>query len=342
MLGPKTIAELEELLSTPTEAAIASLGRIDGDILILGAGGKMGPTLARMARRASDQAQANRRIIAVSRFSDSQVKSSLEAAGVETISGNLMDESFIASLPKCENVIFMVGQKFGTDGEESRTWATNAYLPGLVCRTFADSRIVCFSTGNVYGLVPIDQGQGSVETDELNPMGEYAMSCLGRERICEYFSRQSQTPVSIFRLNYATELRYGLLVDLAQQVLSEQPISLATGYFNVIWQAEASAMALCSLEHASSPPFYINSTGAQRISCRDVCLRLGELLNKEVTFSDSETNSALLSDARRAFELFGHNKVSLDEMLVWTADWLLAGNETWNKPTHFEVRDGKF
>jgi len=215
-------------------------------------------------------------------------------------------------------------------------------LPGIVCRQFAESRIVCFSTGNVYGLVPIDQGHGSVETDALCPTGEYAMSCLGRERIFEYFSRESQTPVAIFRLNYATELRYGLLVDLAQQVFSEQPISLATGYFNVIWQAEASGMALGSLEHASSPPFYVNSTGGERVSCREVCLRLGELLKKRVRFSSEETDTALLSDARRAFDMFGPTEVTLDEMLVWTADWISSGGETWGKPTHFEVRDGKF
>jgi len=342
MTDSLTTAELENLLCTPSDQTIASLGRITGDILILGAGGKMGPSLAQMARRASDQAKVSRRIIAVSRFSDPKTKTSLEAAGVETLAGDLMDEAFVASLPQCENVIFMVGQKFGTEGGEARTWATNAYLPGVVCRQFVNSRIVCFSTGNVYGLIPIDQGHGSVETDTLNPMGEYAMSCLGRERVCEYFSRQSQTPVTIFRLNYATELRYGLLVDLAQQILSEQPISLATGYFNVIWQAEASAMALCSLEQASSPPFYINATGAQRISCREVCQQLGKLLDKDVTFSGKETATALLSDARRAFELFGPNQVTLDQMLSWTADWILAGNETWNKPTHFEVRDGKF
>ncbi len=337
-----TTAALDDRLSTPSEVTIEALGRLKGDILILGAGGKMGPSLAQMARRASDAAGVTRRVIAVSRFSDSKVKSALEASGVETIVGDLMEERFMASLPRCENVIFMVGQKFGTKGSESRTWAINVYLPGVVCRQFVGSRIVSFSTGNVYGLVPIDQGKGSVESDALDPTGEYAMSCLGRERMFEYFSRETNTPVTIFRLNYATELRYGLLVDLAQQVLQEQPISLATGYFNVIWQAEASEMALCSLEHASSPPFYLNATGGERISCREVCLRLGELMNKEVTFSSEETETALLSDARRAFDLFGPPKVTLDEMLGWTADWILGGGEVWGKPTHFEVRDGKF
>jgi len=342
MSEPFNTAVLEDRLSTPSEMTVASMGRIAGDILILGAGGKMGPSLAQMARRASDEAGVSRRVIAVSRFSDPRVKSSLEASGVETIQGDLMDEAFVAALPKCENIIYMVGLKFGTDGGEARTWATNVYLPGIVCRNFVKSRIVCFSTGNVYGLVPIDQGYGSIETDVINPAGEYAMSCLGRERVFEYFSRQAQTPVTIFRLNYATELRYGLLVDLAQQVISEQPISLATGYFNVIWQAEASGMALSSLEHAECPPFYVNATGAERISCREVCLRLGELLNKDVTFRDEETHTALLSDARRAFELFGPTQVKLDQMLLWTADWILSGGEMWDKPTHFEVRDGKF
>jgi len=337
-----TIESLEDRLSKPSERTIASLGRLAGDILVLGAGGKMGPSLVQMARRASDAAGVRRRVIAVSRFSDPRLQSSLAAAGVVTIQGDLMDERFVASLPKCENVVFMVGLKFGTAGSESRTWATNAYLPGVVCRQFSQSRIVCFSTGNVYGLVSIDQGHGSIETDTLQPTGEYAMSCLGRERVCEYFSRELQTPVTIFRLNYATELRYGLLIDLAQQVYREQPISLATGYFNVIWQADAVGMALGSLEYASSPPFYVNATGGERISCREVCSRLGKLLGKQVTFSGQETGTALLSDARRAFDLFGPTAVSLDEMLIWTADWILSGGEIWDKPTHFEVRDGKF
>ena len=337
-----TTASLEDRLSEPSEATLTSLGELKGDILVLGAGGKMGPSLARMARRASDATGVKRRVIAVSRFGDSKVQAALADSGVETIVGDLMDEAFIASLPKCENVIFMVGLKFGTDGGEARTWATNAYLPGMVCRRFAGSRIVCFSTGNVYGLVPIEPGSGSVENDVLNPVGEYAMSCLGRERVCEYFSRETKTPMVVFRLNYATELRYGVLVDLARQVASGQPVSLATGFFNVIWQADAVSMALCSLAHATSPPFYLNVTGPERISCREVCLRLGELMNKQVSFRGEESDSALLSDARLAHRLFGRPRVTLDEMIVWTADWIAQGGETWDKPTHFEVRDGKF
>lgn len=341
MPTPPTVDALETCLSEPTRQTIDTLAQLAGDILVLGAGGKMGPSLARMARRAADAAGPRRRVIAVSRFSDSGVKAGLESAGVETIAGDLMDEAFVASLPKCANVIYMVGLKFGTADDTARTWAINAYLSGVVARAFAGSRMLCFSTGNVYGLVPA-AGNGSVETDPPNPDGEYAMSCLGRERVFEHFSRQLQTPLVLLRLNYATELRYGVLVDLARWVQAEVPISLAMGHFNVIWQADACNLALCSLAHASSPPLVLNVTGPRKSSTREVARRLGELMEKPVTFCDQERATALLSDASRANELLGLPPTSLDEILEWTAEWVSRGGATWDKPTHFEVRDGVF
>ena len=341
MPTPPTVDALEACLSEPTPRTIETLSQLEGDILVLGAGGKMGPSLARMARRAADEAGPKRRVIAVSRFGDSDVKAALEAEGVETIAGDLMDEAFVSSLPKCANVVYMVGLKFGTADDASRTWATYAYLSGLLARAFAGSRIVCFSTGNVYGLVPV-AGSGSVETDAPNPSGEYAMSCLGRERVFEHFSRQFGTPMVLLRLNYATELRYGVLVDLARWVQAEAPISLAMGHFNVIWQADACNQALGSLAHASSPPLALNVTGPQKASTREVARRLGALMEKQVTFRDQEAETALLADASRACGLFGPPCMSLDEMLEWTAEWITRGGATWDKPTHFEVRDGKF
>ena len=302
----------------------------------------MGPTLTRMARRASDAAGCRRRIIAVSRFHDAAAQSALEAAQVETVRGDLMDEHFLASLPNCPNIVFMVGLKFGTSGGEATTWATNAYLPGVVCRRFAESRVVCFSTGNVYGLVPVDETKGSRETDPLQPIGEYAASCLGRERVFEYFSRTAGTRVTVVRLNYATELRYGVLVDRALKVFREEPINLSNGFFNAIWQTDANDMALCCLEQAASPPFYINVTGLDTISCREVGQRFGKLMGKRVQFRGEEAESALLSNAEQAHKLFGKPRFSLDEMIDWTAEWVMAGGEIWDKPTHFEVRDGKY
>jgi nucleoside-diphosphate-sugar epimerase len=222
------------------------------------------------------------------------------------------------------------------------TWASNTYLPALVCRRFERSRIVAFSTGNVYPQMPVEQGRGSVETDGPEPLGEYAMSCLGRERMFEYFSDKSGTRVALVRLNYAAELRYGVLVDLAQQVHHEQEISLAVGYANVIWQGDANAFALCMLADASSPPLVLNVTGPEQIRCRRVCEQFGQLMGKPVRFSGPEGPTALLSDARRAFGRYGMPRVGVDDMVAWTADWIVRGGPTYGKPTHFEVVDGKF
>ena len=342
MSGPHDKGELEERLSQPSEKLVETLSRLGGDILILGVGGKMGPSLARMARRATDAAGTKRRVIGVSRFSNKKVLESLDDWGVETIEGDLLDPEFVDSLPEAANVVYLLGMKFGTGGREATTWATNTHAPSLVCRRFSKSRISAFSTGNIYGLVPVADNSGSVETDAPNPLGEYAMSCLGRERVFEYFSREHDICMSIIRLNYAAELRYGVLVDLAKRVNNEERIDLAMGYVNVIWQADACAYALCALDQASSPPFYLNVTGPEVVRCRNVCEQIGALVGKPVRFSGSEAPTALLIDASRAWELYGCPRVTLDEMVRWTADWIMRGGEMSGKSTHFEVRDGRF
>ena len=335
------VDELEAALSRPPPWLIERMAELDGDMLVLGAAGKMGPTLTTMAKRASDEAGASRRIIAVSRFSRPTARAALEAVGVETIAGDLLDERFVASLPDAPLVVFMAGMKFGASGREARTWAMNAYVPALVSRRFTDSRIAVFSTGNVYGTTPVTSG-GSREGDAVRPIGEYAMSCLGRERIFEHFSREHGTPVSIIRLNYACEMRYGVIVDLARKILAGEPIDLTMGYVNAIWQADANAMALGALAHAASPPFVVNLTGPERLRVREVARRLAEWMDKPVRFVGDEAPDALLSDASRAFELFGPPAVNAAPLIAWTANWIARGGQTLDKPTKFEIRDGRF
>ncbi len=331
-----------EALSEPSDDLIAAATKFPGDLLILGAGGKMGPTFARMARRAFDAADKRSRVIAVSRFTNAQVSSDLASHGIEVLPGDLFDANFVRALPNVENILYLVGMKFGTAADAARTWASNTYVAGLVADRFRKSRLVALSTGNVYGLIPIDHNVGSAETDTPRPDGEYAMSGLARERVFEYFSREHGTPTVLVRLNYATEPRYGVLVDLAQKVYRGESISLAMGYFSAIWQRDACDMILRTFEHATSPPFVLNVTGNERLSVRAVCERFGKLLGRPPKFIDSESNTALFSDTRLACKLLGPPLTSLDQMMQWTANWILRGGETWNKPTHFEVRDGKF
>ncbi len=338
---PQTVAELEENLSIPSAQAVAAMGRLSGDIILLGVGGKMGPTLARMAMRASQAAGIDRRVIGVSRFSEPGVRKRLEEHGAETIAGDLLDEDFVASLPQVANVIYMAGFKFGASTDPSMTWAMNCHLPSLVCRKYRDSRIAAFSTGNVYGLVANDRG-GSVETDLPNPVGEYAMAALGRERMFQYFSRSLPLPVVLLRLNYATELRYGVLVDLAQKVWTEQPIDLTMGHVNVIWQADANAMALSALEHTATPPFVVNVAGDEILSIRQTVEELGRLLDKPVHLTGSEASDALLSNGQAGHQVLGKPQTCAAQMLRWTADWIRRGGETLGKPTKFENREGKF
>ena len=328
-------------MSEPTPGVIETLGRIEGDIILLGVAGKMGPTLARMAKRASDTAGIRRRIIGVSRFTARDQEAQLQSHSIETIRCDLLDEEAINHLPDAPNVIYMVGFKFGTSGQEATTWAMNSYLPGVVCRKFHRSKIVTFSTGNVYGLAPVAEG-GSRETDVPVPVGEYAMSALGRERVFEYFSRSLKIPVAVIRLNYAAESRYGVLVDLAQRVWAGQPVDLAMGYFNTIWQGDANAMTLQAFGHVASPPFVVNVTGPELLSVREVSERFGRLMNKTVNFVGTEGTTALLSNARKAFQMFGDPRVSAEELIRWIVEWVMRGGPTLGKPTHFESRDGKF
>lgn len=340
----KSIADVDQLelaLSEPDDGTVRALASLPGDILILGCGGKMGPTLARMARRASDEAKVSRRVIAVSRFSSPQLPAKLQSWGVETISGDLLDPAFLAKLPGAPNIVYMAGMKFGSTGQESLTWAMNAFLPGLVADRFRGSRIAAFSTGNIYGLSAVSRA-GSQETDEPNPVGEYAMSCLGRERIFEHFSRAANVKISILRLNYATELRYGVLVDIAQRVHSGKPVALSMGYLNAIWQRDANAMSLQSLLHASAPPFVLNIAGPEVLSVRRAAEDFAALLGKPVHFEGAEAPDAILSNAQKAFRLFGRPRTSYDQMIAWIADWVSRGGETLAKPTHFENRAGKF
>jgi nucleoside-diphosphate-sugar epimerase len=336
-----SVEAVEDFMTTPSDALIADLARTPGDIMVLGVGGKMGPTLARMARRATDLAGGARRIIGVSRFTSAAQEHALHAHGVETIRCDLLDDAAVARLPLVPNVVFMAGRKFGSSGAESLTWAMNCLVPAAVCRRFEASRIVAFSTGNVYGLTRVGSG-GSRETDVPRPVGEYAMSCLGRERVFEHFSGTGGTRVAILRLNYAVEMRYGILVDLAQRLLAGVPIDLAMGYVNLIWQAEANQMALCALEHAASPPLVINVAGAEEVSVRRATESLARALGRSATFTGVESPDALLSNGALGWSLLGAPRVDVARLVHWTADWVARGRPTLRKPTHFESRDGHF
>jgi len=338
--APTEESRLEDLLSEPTPGVVETMRRLDGDVLVLGVSGKMGPTLARMAKRASDAAGVRRKVIGVARFTGGG-EEPLRAHGVDTIRCDLLDEEAVARLPDVANVVFMPARKFGSTGDEATTWAVNSYLPGIVARKFRDSRIVAFSTGNVYALTPTNS-HGPSEDDPPQPVGEYAMSCLGRERVFEYFSRSFGTRVAIVRLNYATDLRYGVLVDLARQVFAGEPIDLTMGHFNTIWQGDANAMALRAFERAASPPWILNVTGPEVLSVREVCERFGRRMGRPVRFTGSEAQTALLNNARRGLELFGPLRVSTDRLIEWVVDWVTRGGRCLGKPTHFQARDGRF
>jgi nucleoside-diphosphate-sugar epimerase len=341
---PKNIAneaELDELLSRPSSETVELFKRLDGDILFLGIAGKIGPSLAQMAKRACDEAGVKKRIIGVSRFSNRAEKDLIESWGTETIPGDLLDRKFLENLPKVKNVFFLAGMKFGSEENLSLTWAMNTYLPALVAEYFKDSRIVAYSTGCVYPLVPVESG-GSKETDKPEPVGEYAQSCLGRERMFEYGSQKYKTPVALIRLNYAVEPRYGVLVDIATKVKNNQPVDLTMGYFNAIWQGDANNMVLRSLEHTTIPTAILNITGGESLRVRDVALEFGKLFKKEVLVTGSEAETALLSNAENAFRLFGKPQVSVQQVIEWTARWMEEDKKLLGKPTHFEVRDGKY
>lgn len=333
--------QLQDLLSEPTEQVVAAMEALEGDILLLGAGGKMGPSLAAMALRASQACGKQRQVLAVSRFSSEPAREQLEASGIRTIRCDLLDESAVESLPDAENIIYMPGLKFGTSGAAATTWAINTYLPGIVCRRYSQSRMVAFSTGNVYPLVSVASG-GCRESDKLLPVGEYAMSALGRERMLEYFSRKNGIPMAIIRLNYACDLQYGVLVDLATQVRDGEAIDLSMGYFNTLWQGDANAMTLRAFAHATSPPRAFNVTGLETLSVQEVARKLGNRLGREPQFVGTESGTALLSNAEYGQEVLGAQRVPAQQLIEWVADWVGGGGALLGKPTHFATRDGKF
>jgi nucleoside-diphosphate-sugar epimerase len=344
-LPPRSENELDDQLSEPGAATVAALARAPGDIVVLGAGGKMGPTLARMAVRALKEAGASpaSRVTAVSRFADpaSGVEASLHEAGVKTIRCDLLDRAAVASLPDAPNVVFMAGQKFGTRDAPSRTWMMNVVVPALCAERYAGSRIVAFSTGNVYPLVPVASG-GARETDPVGPVGEYAASCVGRERVFEHYAAWKGTQVAIMRLNYAIELRYGVLTDLATSIVHARPIPLAMGHVNVIWQRDANRAALELLPHTSSPPVVVNVTGTTTLRVRDLAERLGRRLGREPRFEGTESQDALLSDTSRMRSLLGTPGMDIDTTIDWVAEWVRHGRRLLHKPTHFDARDGGF
>lgn len=338
---PNTEDDLERRLAEPTPGVLDALRPLPGDLIVLGAGGKMGPTLARMARRAFDLLGRQDRVIAVSRFSSPNAANALRVAHVETIRCDLADRRAVDALPRAPLVVFMAGQKFGTTDAPGTTWMMNTVVPAYAAEHFAGSRLVAFSTGNVYPLTPVTGG-GANEACPPAPVGEYAASCLGRERVLEFASRRDGTPMAIVRLNYAVELRYGVLVDIVRAVLRGEPVDARMGYVNVIWQGDANARALQCFAHTASPPFVINITGGETLSVRDVAAYAGRLLGRTAQVAGEEAPDALLSDASASMALFGEPAVSVVQMLAWIADWLQRGGRVLDKPTHFQERRGAF
>ena len=336
-----SVDELEAALSEPSDALVEELAGWDDGLIVLGAGGKMGPTLCRMALNAFRRAGKRHDVIAVSRYSNPVEKEKLEAAGVRTISADLLDPQAVKALPDCKHVIFAAGRKFGSTGGEALTWAMNSYLPGLVADRFRSSKIAAFSSGNVYPFVPVGSG-GCSEDHPVGPVGEYAQSVLGRERIFEHFSRTNGTPVTIIRLNYAVELRYGVLVDIATAIKAGQPIDVTMGSVNVVWQRDANEYALRSLSLASSPPTILNVTGPETVSVRWAAEKLAARMGLSVSFTGEEAPTALLNNASFCHGRFGYPKMSLIQMIDLVAEWIGRGGETHGKPTHFDTRDGKF
>lgn len=336
-----TEGRLNDLLTKPSKELVEDMKRIDGDILILGAGGKMGPTLCLLAQNAIKAAGVDKKVIAVSRFSDPVALNLLQENGIETISADLLDIEKLSSLREVENVIFMAGRKFGTAGQEPITWGMNATLPAFVAYKYRRARIVVFSSGNIYPMVSISSG-GSTEEDAPDPVGEYAMSCLARERAFEYAAMRYSTKVFLYRLNYAVDLRYGVLYDIAEKIIKEKPIPLHTPCFNCIWQGTANQIAIRALLHADSPAVKMNVTGPETVSVRYVAEKMGEILGKKPIFQGEERDTAYLSNASKAISIFGYPEVPLDTLLKWQVEWILDGGRVLNKPTHFEERKGSY
>jgi hypothetical protein len=337
---PETIPDvgaLDDLLCRPSQALIDDLARIEGDIMILGVAGKMGPTLAGLAKAAAP----DRRVIGVARFSEAGVKEWLQARGIETINCDLLDEAAIGALPKIPNIVFMAGRKFGAEGNLALTWAMNSHVPALVAQAFAGSRIVAFSTGCVYPFVPVDDG-GSREEMQPNPPGEYAQSCVGRERMFEYFSGKFSTPGRLFRLNYAIDMRYGVLHDIASKVLQGKPIDVRLGHVNFIWQGDASSQALRCLAHCDTPTSPINVSGHEILAVRDLAAKFGKHFGRQPILVGKEEPTAWLTNTSQAVKLFGLPVVDTEQLIKWTADWVQRDMPSLGKPTKYEVRDGRY
>lgn len=332
---------LDEIMTRPRPALIEFIRSVRSPLVILGAGGKMGPTLARLARRAADAAGRPLDIIAVSRFSDARARQQLESHRVQTLSSDLLDRSAVARLPDADHVIYLVGLKFGTTDNPAYTWATNTLAPALAAERYAQAKIVALSSGNVYPMTSV-RGGGSRETDPLVPPGEYANSCVARERIFEYYSQQNGTPVALIRLSYALDLRYGVLFDIAQCVFNGQPIDLATGYLNCIWQGDANEMIIRALALAAAPPLAVNLTGLQWLSVRELAQRFGALMGRDVAFTGVETDTAFLSDTTQMRASLGEPPTPIEAVIRWTAHWVAAAGRSLDKPTHFETRDGAY
>lgn len=333
--------ELERVLAIPYSETVAMMRRLPGDLMLLGAGGKMGPSLAHLAINAVREAGVKKRVIAVSRFSDAAQCDGLERLGVVTIACDLFDVDALERLPHAENIIFMAGRKFGVVGDEPALWMTNAVVPGNVARIFRESNFVVFSTGCVYPLVAESTG-GSVETDALDPVGEYSYSCVARERVFEHYSNKNGPRVLFFRLNYSIDLRYGVLVDIAQSVFERRPVDLTVSVANVIWQGDANNRALLCLEHTASPPAALNVTSPEILRVEDIARRFAEMFGVEAQFAGTDSGVAYLSNAGRSIEMFGPPRVSVEQMMEWIVDWIRQGNRLLGKPTHFSTTDGQF
>ncbi len=336
-----TEEKLNNLLSNPSDALIEDIKKIKGDIMVLGAGGKMGPSLCLLAKNAIDKAGISKKVYAVSRGTDKISTELMQKNGIEVIACDLLDKEKFYVLPEVENIIYMAGKKFGTDGNEWQTWGMNSVLPAFVADKFKNSNIVVFSSGNIYPIVPLHTG-GCTENDKVMPNGEYAMSCLARERSFEYAANTYGTKVFIYRLNFAVDLRYGVIFDVANKILKGEPISLSTPCFNFIWQGSANEYAIRGLLYASNPVTVMNVTGPETVSIKKMALKLGEYLGKSPIFENECGNDAYLNDASKCMELFGYPSVSAETLIRWQAEWLLDGGRTLDKPTHFEERKGSY
>lgn len=330
-----------ESLLTPSDPLVEDIANLSGDIIILGAGGKMGPALATVAKAAADKAGVNKKIIAISRFREEGVQEQLNNKGIETINADLLNDRELQSLPDAENVLYMAGMKFGTKDNASLTWAMNVYLPGRVAEKYRSSRIVVFSSGNVYPMTSIYHG-GVTELQAPEPTGEYAQSVLGRERMFQYFSGLHHTPILLYRLNFAVDVTYGVLVEIGSAVRERREIDLAMGHFNVIWQGDANEIAIRSLHHCNTPAKILNVTGPETISVRWCAEEFGRLFGEQPLFKNEEQSTSYLNNAAESFKLFGYPRVSLKEMMELLADWMSSGGRKLNKPTHFQERKGKY